>query len=80
MTPDYQLQLAVWQLTEALEGATVLNVYLLHKLGGQLVINQDELTKVCNEFSRTAWGTDGQGQIVIRLYSTPERKAAQYGN
>jgi hypothetical protein len=60
---------------EALEGATVLNVYLLNKLGGQLTVDKDEMARVCKEFSRIAYGVS-DGSIIIKLCSTPEKEVA----
>jgi hypothetical protein len=75
MTPEFRLALQNEQLVEALEGATVLNVYLLNKLGGQLTVDKDEMARICNEFSRIDWGVN-RGAIVIKLCSTPEKEAA----
>ena len=46
-----ELLITISELQTLLEGATALNIYLLHKLGGQQTIEKDEFQRVLKEFS-----------------------------
>jgi hypothetical protein len=69
------------RLQDSLEGATVLNVFLLNKLGGQLTIEKAELVRVCQDFSKVAYSAEND-RITIKLCSTGNEMVGKegYGN
>lgn len=61
-------------LANRLEGATALNIFLVHKLGGQLTIDKDEFTQINLEFSELGYSANGE-TMTIKLASSPAEKA-----
>jgi hypothetical protein len=56
------------ELQAKLDGATALNIYLLHKLGGSITLDSQELQRVCTDFGVLNFAMKGE-QINIRLCS-----------
>ena len=66
----------ILKLQEALDGATALNIYFLHKRGGQLTIDRAELEAVTSEFPRLAYYMTEEN-LTIKLCSAPQGAEAK---
>ena len=62
---------AMERLEVALGGATALNIYLLHKVGGQISIDKAEMGRITSEFSKLSYAVNN-GNLTVKLCSTPE--------
>lgn len=58
----------VKELADSLEGSSVLNIYLLSLLGGQITINKEAMLKVAAEFSRLDFALQDDN-LTIKLKS-----------
>lgn len=59
----------VKELADSLEGSSVLNIYLLSLLGGQITINKEAMLKVAAEFSRLDFSLQDDN-LTIKLKSS----------
>lgn len=67
MMQDLLMQLA--DTTARLEGATAVNVLLLHKLGGQITIDRHELATCNEDFDDVSYSVS-DNQLTIKLRSS----------
>lgn len=72
---DLTVAAFIQDLTKKLEGASALNVYLLHKLGGQAIVHRDELNRIVREFHHMKCATEGP-LMKITLHSCPHEQEA----
>lgn len=66
-----QLVMTIADLQRRLEGASALNICLLHRLGGQLTIDKDEVDRTVTEFNTIDFSVSND-RICVKLSSTPE--------
>lgn len=59
----------VRELADSLEGSSVLNLYLLSLLGGQVTIKKDDMLKVAMEFPRLDFALQDD-KLTIKLRSS----------
>ena len=63
-----QLLLTLLDLQNRLEGATVLNIYLLHKLGGSMTVHRKDLEQVVKDFPHLVFSAKDD-DIYIKVSS-----------
>lgn len=61
------------ELQTRLEGSTALNLFLLHKLGGAVTIDKDELQRVTTEFNTLHFAAQDDS-ICIKLASAKSKE------
>lgn len=73
-----ELLAQLYDVTARLEGATALNVLLLHRLGGQVTLTKHELISCNKDFQDVDYSSSGD-QIVLKLASpnSPPNPAAK---
>lgn len=71
----FSLLVQLDSLAQQLQGAAALNIYLLHKQGGQIAIDRDELIRINAEFSNLAYSMDND-ILVVKLSTTQTKQVA----